>query len=156
MCAWFSSKCLNYLYSLVVDPRFDIHKVFEGNEIDLRIETGSSILDDTSTLAGSVLYTGGSDTSTIQGGEIQVYANDDPHDDRIPTVDDVMRHFDNSIKVHQDQEEVNSIRSVSSSSMSSKCLASRRMSNTIAKPSARSISRQISFENRKSTVRNRY
>ena len=156
MCAWFLSKCLNYLYSLVVDPRFDIHKVFEGNEIDLRIETGSSILDDTSTLAGSVLYTGGSDTSTIQGGEIQVYANDDPHDDRIPTVDDVMRHFDNSIKVHQDQEEVNSIRSVSSSSMSSKCLASRRMSNTIAKPSARSISRQISFENRKSQVRNRY
>ena len=142
--------------SLVVDPRFDIHKVFEGNEIDLRIETGSSILDDTSTLAGSVLYTGGSDTSTIQGAEIQVYANDDPHDDRIPTVDDVMRHLDNSIKVHQDQEEVNSIRSVSSSSMYSKCVASRRMSNKIAKPSARSISRQISFENRKSTVRNRY
>ena len=101
-----------------------------------------------------MLYTGGSDTSTIQGGEIQVYANDDPHDDRIPTVDDVMRHLDNSITVHQDQEEVNSIRSVSSSSMSTK--ATRQASNEIAQPFPRSISRQISFENRKSQVRNRY
>ena len=142
------------MFSLVVDPRFDIHKVYEGNEIDLRLETGSSILDDTSTLAGSVLYTGGSDTSTIQGVEIQVHVNDDPHDDTVPTVDDVMRHLENSINGHQDQDEVNSIRSVSSSSMSTK--ASRQTSNKIAQPSARSISRQISFENRKSQVRNRY
>ena len=118
------------------------------------METGSSILDDTSTLAGSVLYTGGSDTSTIQGVEIQVHVNDDSHDDTVPTVEDVMRHLDNSINVHQDQDEVNSIRSVSSSSMSTK--ASRQASNKIAQPFPRSISRQISFENRKSQVRNRY
>ena len=60
----------------ISDPRFDIHESNLGTENELRIETASSILDDISTLAGSVIYAGESDTSTVQG-EIPVQDNCD-------------------------------------------------------------------------------
>ena len=76
----------------------------------MRVESGSSILDDTSTLAGSVLYTGGSDTSTVQG-EVQVQIIDDFNDD-VLQVDEVMKQFDDTIQTHHDGEEY-SLKSVS-------------------------------------------
>ena len=95
-----------------IDPRFDIHKVEEDNENDMRIETGSSILDDTSTLAGSILFAGGSDTSTLQGEILAAQANDQLNEGSI-RVDEVMKQLDSAIRAHQDEDDY-SIRSVSS------------------------------------------
>ena len=128
---------------LVVDPRFDIHESADINEIELRFETASSILDDTSTLAGSVLYTGGSDTSTVQG-EVQMQINEDFNDDDIK-VDEVMKHFDNSISPHYDDEK-NSNKSVSYIGTPNKSIESENNTGNATRLSVRSISRQNSQE----------
>ena len=81
-------------------------------ENELRIETASSILDDISTLAGSVIYAGESDTSTVQG-EVPVHINN--ADDDIK-VDQVLQQFDDAIQYHNNaNEDRNSMRSISTS-----------------------------------------
>ena len=130
---------------LVVDPRFDIHESADSNEIELRFETASSILDDTSTLAGSVLYTGGSDTSTVQG-ESQLQVIEDFNDDDI-MADEVMKHFDNTIKQHYDDDE-NSNKSVSNSGTPSKSIESENNGDYTTRLAVRNISRQNSQEQR--------
>ena len=136
---------------LVVDPRFDIHESADCNEIDLRFETASSYLDDTSTLAGSVLYTGGSDTSTVQG-EVQLQFNEDFNDDDIKA-DEVMKHFDNSIKPHYDNAD-NSNESVFNIGTLTKSIESENYIDNTTRLPARSISRQNSQEQRGDKVLN--
>ena len=111
---------------LVVDPRFDIHEVVDGIENEIRNETGSSILDDTSTIAGSVLYAGGSDTSTL-AGEIQM--NTELSDDDIQ-VNEVMKHFDDTINHHYDEAE-QSIELVSANYVSDKNTEQERTTKNI-------------------------
>ena len=87
----------------MVDPRLDIHEVMEGIENEIRNETGSSIYDDTSTIAGSVLYAGGSDSSTI-GEDAQTIVSED-HSEEIMNVQEILKHLDDVIKQHYDEGE---------------------------------------------------
>ena len=87
----------------ISDPRFDIHESNLGTENELRIETASSILDDISTLAGSVIYAGESDTSTVQG-EVPVQDNCDEivaeEENKDIRVDNILQKFNDAINTN--------------------------------------------------------
>ena len=108
----------------ISDPRFDIHESNLGTENELRIETASSILDDISTLAGSVIYAGESDTSTVQG-EVPVQDNSDEivaeQENGDIRVDNVLQQFNDAVKTHKGSDkDKSSIRSHKTSFNSSK------------------------------------
>ena len=85
----------------MIDPRFDIHEATDESQNEIRNETGSSIYDDTSTIAGSVLYAGGSDSSTIAGdGQTLV---SEGHSGEVMNVQEILKHLDDVIKQHYDQ-----------------------------------------------------
>ena len=99
-------------------------------ENELRIETASSILDDISTLAGSVIYAGESDTSTVQG-EVPVSINN--IDDDIK-VDEALQEFDDAIQYHNNaNEDRKSMRSISTSYISHKTSREEQADGNILK-----------------------
>ena len=93
-----------------------------GTENELRIDTASSIYDDISTLAGSVIYAGESDTSTVQE-EVPVHINDDESNSECDDikVEHVLQQFNDVINYHNnDNEDKKSLRSISTSYVSHK------------------------------------
>ena len=88
----------------MIDPRLDIHEAIDESQNEIRNETGSSIYDDTSTIAGSVLYAGGgSDSSTI-AGDAQTLASEG-HNGEIMNAQEILKHLDDVIKQHYDEGE---------------------------------------------------